>query len=70
MILFIILIIIIPSLFNIERELFYCDFNNDVIKEYSYNTVIKDEDYTINVRKNLTLEGKAVAKYKEQLYNN
>jgi len=75
MILFILLIIIIPSLFNTERELFYYNFNNDVIKEYSYNIIINyneniKEDYTINVRKNLSLEGRAVAKYKEQLYNN
>lgn len=70
MILFIIMLFIIPSLFRTEEDLFYYNFNNDVIKEYSYNTVIKDEDYTINVRKNLTLEGRAVAKFREQVYNN
>ena len=70
MILFIILLFLIPSLFRTEEDLFYYNFNNDVIKEYSYNVIIKDEDYTINVRKNLTLEGKAVAKFREQLYNN
>lgn len=70
MILFIILLFLIPSLFRTEEDLFYYNFNNDVIKEYSYNVIIKDEDYTINVRKNLTLEGRAIAKIKEQIYNN
>lgn len=69
MILFIILLFLIPSLFRTEN-LFYYNFNNDVIKEYSYNVIIKDEDYIINVRKNLSLEGRAVAKFREKSYNN
>lgn len=70
MVLFIIMLFIIPSLFKAEEDLFYYNFNNDVIKEYSYNTIIKEEYFIINVRKNLSLEGRAVAKFREQIYNN
>jgi hypothetical protein len=51
--------------FNAPKS--YNNRNQDEIKEYFYDSLIDDEP--CKVRINLSLQGRAVAKYKEYIYN-
>lgn len=67
-IVFIILVGITIDSLQFNKPHFYNNRNQDEIKEYSFDSNIDNEP--CKVRVNLTLQGRAVAKHQEFVYNN
>ena len=71
MVLATIAILFIGIIFNnlkFNAPMKYNNSNMDVIKEYSFDSLIDGE--SVKVRVNESLRGRAIAKHREWLYNN